>query len=248
VDLEPTEPHGSPPDRVLIEAQRMDLVGRLAPGISHELANPFSALMAFSTLIATDARLPADVRADAEAVGRQAELAHLRTRALLDFVRHRPPERHPTSLLPLVQSVIDLLSYALTARSIDVAVVVDPELPPVPLDRPMVQQALFNLVLNSLDALDLAGGGRITIRASARSSGLVRLEVIDDGPGPDRSLGGSIYEPAVTTRGGDHRGLGLPVARSIAEAHGGTLSHEPGADGRGVVFAVDLPLEAQPRG
>ena len=41
MDLEPTEPFGSPPDRVLIEAQRMDLVGRLAPGISHELANPF---------------------------------------------------------------------------------------------------------------------------------------------------------------------------------------------------------------
>jgi len=242
VDLEPTEPHGSPPDRVLIDAQRMDLVGRLAPGISHELANPFSALMAFSALIATDPRLPDDVRADAESMRHQAELAHLRTRALLDFVRHRPAERHPTPLLPLVEAVVDLLSYALTARSIEVAIVVDPGLPPVPLDRPMVQQALLNLVLNSLEALDAAGGGRITVRARARTGGTVRLEVIDDGPGPDRTLGGSIYEPAVTTRGGDRRGLGLPVARSIAEAHGGALHHEPGEDGRGVAFAVDLPL------
>jgi two-component system, cell cycle sensor histidine kinase and response regulator CckA len=234
-------------DPLLVGAQRMDVLGRLAPGIAHELANPFAAILAFGSLVGTDPRLPEDVREDAGAMRREAELGHARTRALLDFVRQRAPERHPTRVLPLVQATLDLVSYALTSQAVRVETSIRDDLPPIPVDRGLVQQAVLNLLLNALDALEAQGGGIVTIRARGGDGGdgdgrqPVRVEVEDDGPGVEPELTQRMFDPGVTTRPG-RAGLGLTVVRVVAAEHGGTVAHRVGPGGRGAVFVLELPL------
>jgi nitrogen-specific signal transduction histidine kinase/CheY-like chemotaxis protein len=235
-------------ERVL--AQKSSTIGELASGIAHDLANPLAAIVGFGQLIATDPRLPADLRSDAEALIRESERARRIVQNLLDFLRTRPPERHPTPIEPLVRSVLDLQTYALSGPIV-AAVDIEAGLPPVPLDRSAMQQVLLNLTRNAVQAIgDNDGRGRIEIRASAEGDGelrRVRIVVTDDGPGVAPGIADRMFEPYVTSRAGTGAlGMGLPISVAIVAAHGGTLRYEPSPRGGGASFVVALPVEPVP--
>ena len=90
----------------LVLAQKMQVAGRLAPGIAHELGSPFAAILGFSELIRRDPSLPEDLRQNADMLVAEAERTQRLTGNLLDFLTHRPPERRPTSLRALIDSVL----------------------------------------------------------------------------------------------------------------------------------------------
>jgi two-component system, NtrC family, sensor kinase len=244
----PSEP-GAEDDRMARErvlAQKSSAIGDLASGIAHDLANPLAAIVGFGQLIASDPRLPADLRQDAEALIRESERARRIVQNLLDFLRSRPPERHPTRIEPLVKSVLDLQTYALSGP-ITAEVEVPQEVPAVPLDRSAMQLVLLNLTRNAIQAIgDNGGRGRLSIRATAEGtpdSRLVRIAIVDDGPGVPANIRDRIFEPYVTSRAdAGSPGLGLPVSLAIVTAHGGTLAHEPGPGGRGAAFVMALPV------
>jgi signal transduction histidine kinase len=102
----------------------------------------------------------------------------------------------------------------------------------------LLRAALVNLALNAIDAT--GGGGHVTIAASV-GGGRVTLAVEDDGPGPPPELGTALAEPFVTGKQ-EGVGLGLSVARAVAEQHGGTLAWQR-ADGR-TRFTIALPKVA----
>jgi signal transduction histidine kinase len=116
----------------------------------------------------------------------------------------------------------------------------DPELPAVRLDRETFRSAVLNLLLNAVQAMD--GGGQLVVRT--RPAGLgVALELIDTGPGMDAETLARVFQAFYTTKQGGS-GLGLPTARKIVEAHGGTIDVET-APGRGTKVTIWLP--APPR-
>jgi CheY-like chemotaxis protein len=239
----------SSPERLrqeLAQAQRMEAIGQLIPGITHELNNPLAAIMAFSQLIFRDPRLPADLRHDAELLIEEAARTRRIVQNLLDFARRRPPERHATNLLPLIESVLDLQSYAIGSHGIQVEVAIDPDVPPVQLDRAQMQQVLLNLTLNAIQALAATHGGRLRIHAGVERRGMdsfVALSVADDGPGVPEELHDRIFVPFFTTKAPDEAtGLGLPVSTDIVAAHGGRLRLEPGPAGQGAAFVIELPI------
>jgi CheY-like chemotaxis protein len=239
----------SSPERLrqeLAQAQRMEAIGQLIPGITHELNNPLAAIMAFSQLIFRDPRLPADLRHDAELLIEEAARTRRIVQNLLDFARRRPPERHATNLLPLIESVLDLQSYAIGSHGIQVEVAIDPDVPPVQLDRAQMQQVLLNLTLNAIQALAATHGGRLRIHAGVERRGMdsfVALSVADDGPGVPEELHDRIFVPFFTTKAPDETtGLGLPVSTDIVAAHGGRLRLEPGPAGQGAAFVIELPI------
>ena len=239
----------SSPERLrqeLAQAQRMEAIGQIVPGIAHELNNPLAAIMAFSQLIFRDPRLPADLRHDAELLMEEAARTRRIMQNLLDFARRRPPERHATELRPLVDSVLDLQSYAISAHGIQVEVAIDPDVPPLPLDRAQMQQVLLNLTLNAIQSLSATRGGRLRIHAGVERRGMdsfVALSVADDGPGVADELRDRIFVPFFTTKAPDEAtGLGLPVSADIVAAHGGQLRLEPAPVGQGATFVVELPV------
>jgi two-component system NtrC family sensor kinase len=239
----------SSPERLrqeLAQAQRMEAIGQLVPGIAHELNNPLAAIMAFSQLIVRDPRLPADLRHDAELLVQEAGRTRRIMQNLLEFARNRPPERVATDLRPLIEGVLDLQSYAIGAHGIQVEVVIDPGVPRLPLDRAQMQQVLLNLTLNAVQALSATRGGRLGIHAAVQPRGmdsLVAVSVVDDGPGVPDELRDRIFIPFFTTKPAEEAtGLGLPISVDIVTAHGGVLRLEPSVAGRGAAFVIELPI------
>ena len=108
-------------------------------------------------------------------------------------------------------------------------------------DRIQLQQVVLNLVINGMDAMAGAAGGRreVTCSTSVDASS-AKISIADSGPGipPDKLT--TIFEPFFTTKG-DGMGMGLSIARTIVEAHGGRIWAENQTAG-GAVFHVSLPL------
>jgi PAS domain S-box-containing protein len=232
------------------QAQKMEALGQLVSGLAHELNNPLASIIAFSQLIRGDARLPEDLRNDAELLTREADRTRQITKNLLDFARRRPPERVSTSVRALVQSVLDLQSYGLTSGRIAVDVDIPRDLPTIDVDRGQIQQVLLNLTLNAMQAIRAARPeGTITITARETTadpdSPMVRLSVADNGVGVPPDDRARLFVPFFTTREpGEGTGLGLPVSFGIVDAHGGRLWYEPRHDGVGATFTLELPVRA----
>jgi PAS domain S-box-containing protein len=230
----------------LVQAQKMEAIGLLVAGVAHELNNPLAAIVGFSQLLRADPRLPADMKSMADQLIDQTDRTRRIVGGLLDFARQRPPERHPTPIRPLIQSVIDLQSYSYTAGRIAVEVDIAPDVPPVELDRSQIQQVLLNLTLNAVQAIRAARDhGTLRIGAAPTADGSrIRIVVEDDGGGIPESDRARLFVPFFTTKApGEGTGLGLAVSAGIVVAHGGRLWHEP-REGGGSRFAIELPVQA----
>ncbi len=232
----------------LLQAQKMEAIGQLVSGVAHELNNPLAAIVAFSQLIRRDDRLPEDMRRDAELLVQEAERTRRIVQSLLDFARQRPPERHPTALVALVDSVLALQSYSLTSGQIELSLDVPPDLPLIDVDRSQLQQVVLNLTLNAIQAIRAhRSSGRIWINARRIGTGPaahVRLSVSDNGPGIPEEVRSRLFLPFFTTKPpGMGTGLGLSVSFGIVAAHGGTLQFKP-RPGGGASFLLEMPVGA----
>jgi PAS domain S-box-containing protein len=251
--------------RELLQAQKMEAIGQLVSGVAHELNNPLAAIIAFSQLIRSDERLPEDMKHDAGLLVQEADRTRRIVQNLLDFARARPPERRPTSIAVLVQSVLELQSYALNTNQVVVKVEIPASLPEVDLDRAQLQQVLLNLTINAIQAMrgrdrhvpahlwvnaallkTRASSGVTRAEKNADDPARVRISIRDDGPGVPESVRARLFDPFFTTKQpGEGTGLGLSVSFGIVAAHGGHLWYEPGAGGIGSTFIIELPVTAR---
>jgi signal transduction histidine kinase len=119
---------------------------------------------------------------------------------------------------------------------VELALEGDAELPAVVGVPDRLQQAVLNLVLNAIQAMP--HGGRVALNTTS-SGGLVRVSVTDTGPGLPQDLAEKLFDTSVTTKPGG-TGLGLPVVRLIAEAHGGSVWYRSDP-GHGATFTLVLP-------
>ena len=230
----------------LIQAQKMEATGQRGSGVAHELNNPLAAILGFSQLIRRDPDLPEDLRHNADLLVEEATRTRRIVQNLLDFAKQRPPERYPTSIRALVDSVLALQSYSLGRGRIEVEVDIPEDLPHVELDRGQLQQVLVNLTHNAAYAVREGGGGRIRVSAAPEGPAddpRVRVTVMDDGPGVAPEHVGRLFEAFFTTKPpSDGTGLGLPVSYGIVHSHGGELRYAPASWGRGAAFTFDLPV------
>jgi PAS domain S-box-containing protein len=252
--------------RELLQAQKMEAIGQLVSGVAHELNNPLAAIIAFSQLIRSDDRLPEDMKHDAGLLVQEADRTRRIVQNLLDFARARPPERRTTNIAVLVNSVLELQSYALNSNQVVVKVEIPASLPEVDLDRAQLQQVLLNLTINAIQAMrgrDRSTPAHLWVSAAlvktGSSSGMthaekqlddparVRISIRDDGPGVQESVRARLFDPFFTTKQpGEGTGLGLSVSFGIVAAHDGHLWYEPGPAGVGSTFIIELPVTARP--
>jgi C4-dicarboxylate-specific signal transduction histidine kinase len=176
----------------------------------------------------------ADIRRDQE---RASEVIH-RLRSLLTKA---PFELRDIDLAELVRETIDLLSGLAIGREVELRSALSTSPLPVKGDPVQLQQVIVNLVVNAMDAMsDLpAAERRVTVR-TARDERFAEVSIADQGPGiaPDHLR--QVFEPLFTTKT-EGMGMGLSIARTIVEAHGGRLSAENQIAG-GALFRLSLPL------
>lgn len=229
---------------------RLSVLGELSGTLAHELNQPLATIANYAHSLVRrldNGRLTDDaLREAAGEIAAQAERAGGILGRIRGFARKRSAPRAPVAPAALVDEAVALFRGML-AGAPSVAVV--DALPPgvrVEADALQIQQIVLNLLKNAYDA----GRGlpperqRLTVRLTA-DAGSVRIAVEDRGAGLDAPTRGRLFEPFFTTKP-DGLGLGLPICRSIAEAHGGRLDAAPAADGPGSVFTLSLPAVAAP--
>jgi PAS domain S-box-containing protein len=243
----------------LLQAQKMEAVGRLAGGIAHDFNNVLTAITCGTELLLAELD-PRDPRhGEVAEIGRAADRAASLTRQLLAFSRKQLLQPRVIDLGDVV-SGMELMLRRLVAQGIELDVRADPRAPALVLaDRGQIEQVIVNLALNARDAM--ADGGCLTIEtacvelaADAARPGVpagrwATLAVRDSGIGMDAETRGRLFEPFFTTKPqGKGTGLGLSSAYGIVAQSGGHIVVDS-APGAGTTITIHLPLveEAAPR-
>ncbi len=234
----------------LRHADRLATVGRLASGLAHELGTPLNVVEARAGFIMEDTAKGEPTHESARVIIQCTEQMTRLIKQLLVFARPRTLEPVVLRLDQLARSVVDLVQPLAGKRHVSLRL---HELPEVRLeaDEILVQQALTNVVVNALMASRDGAAVTLTIGTSqAKKPGTTEtrawrtLAVRDEGEGMSPEVKASIFEPFFTTRpAGEGTGLGLPIALSIMEDHGGFLTVES-SPGHGSTFTLHFPLEA----
>jgi signal transduction histidine kinase len=241
-------------DRRVSSAETFAEFAALVGGLAHEIRNPLSTIRLNMELLAEDFAVEDPesptrhrdrrARAKIDLVRQECDRLEKLLGDFLDFARQDSLVLEPGSLNGELEQLLDFFAPRAAEAEVELVRYLDPELPAVRLDRETFRSAVLNLLLNAIQAME--GGGQLVVRT--RASGLgVLLELIDTGPGMDAETLGKIFQAFYTTKQGGS-GLGLPTARKIVEAHGGSIDIET-APGRGTKVTIWLPAPPRlPRG
>lgn len=222
----------------LAQTARLEAVGRMVSGVAHELNNPLTAIMAFGQDLLGTSREDED-REALTVIVQQAERCRVIVGDLLIFARSRREERRRITPDELVRRVTRVFERDSAYSNVAFAVSVTPDLPPIDVDGPGIEQVLANLLTNAFQAVST--GGAVALRVAARDSRLV-FEIDDDGTGISPEALPRLFEPFFTTKSlGEGTGLGLSVSHAIVHQHGGTIEAENLPSG-GARFSVALPF------
>jgi len=221
-------------------ADRLASIGEMATGIAHEIKNPLAGISGAITVLADDFSED-DPRKE---VIRQVleQIARLDKTAtdLLYFGRPGKPEFSFVDINSLVKNTLFFISQHPEARNIHRVKELTRDLPPVGVDEKQIQQVLFNIIINAMQAMK--DGGTLTIMTELASKGgreFVRILISDTGNGIPPEALEKIFVPFFTTKT-QGTGLGLPICKRLMEQNGGTLSVESRL-GEGTKFTIELP-------
>ncbi len=224
--------------REVLRADRLATLGGIAAGFAHELGNSLNVIRGFNAVALRE--LPADHpnRPDLEAVKREVVRSAGLLERFLVFARARPGNAQVQSAEPVMSEVVEVLGPAAKAAAVAVEMRYAPDAPPARIDPELVRQALMNLGLNAIQALQPGGGGTLRFDGLRDGEDLL-LRVTDDGPGMDEETRAKVFEPFYTTKA-TGTGLGLAIVRQAVEAHGGSVAVES-RPGSGATFTLRLP-------
>lgn len=229
----------------LLQSEKMNALGSLLAGVSHELNNPLAIVVGEAVLLQEEAE-GTDFETSAARIQRAAERCSRIVQTFLAMARQKAPERKPVDLTGLVQGAIELADYGLRSNGVEVIRDFAPGLPPVSADADQVTQVVLNLLVNAQQALQDQPLPRcLTVRIMQAANSRLAIEVEDNGPGVPEGLVRRIFDPFFTTKPqGTGTGIGLSFSQGIAEAHGGSLTLMPSA--KGATFRLEIPVAPAP--
>lgn len=218
----------------LVRKERLAVLGQVASGVAHQIRNPLAAIMNATYVL--ERHLAAEPHAHVrDAIGIiHDEVRHANSiiTGLLEYARHRVPNRHPTSIAELLARVLDggfVPENVVVERHLD-------DVPRLDVDPEQIHGAIFAVVRNAVEAMPNGG----VLRVEARVEGAhVVIAITDSGPGISSQVRDHLFEPLHSTKP-TGLGLGLVTARTFVEAHGGKIARVDVADG--TCFEMRLPL------
>jgi signal transduction histidine kinase len=203
-----------------------------AAGLAHETRNPLNIIRGRAQMISKLPNVGAEIHERSAEIVNEADKVAAQLNEFINYSRPREVRRTPLSLASVTNEVARALSYDLDEKKI--ALVRNGEALTIEADEQLLRQALFNLLLNAIQAVP--AGGEIEIVAEKRSATEAILDVRDNGPGVPANQRSEIFKPYFTTQK-TGTGLGLAVVQQIVLAHGWEiecLANEP----KGALFRI----------
>lgn len=228
---------------------RLATMGEMASMLSHELNQPLAAISSYATGTANMIESPnsasmQDVSHALTRIAEQAERAGKVIKSVHDFVRRREGKHESVAVKSLLDAVMPLVQLQAHKCAVRVAIDAPRNLPPVLVDRVMVEQVVLNLARNGIQAMaDVQASARLLrmqVQASRSDPAWLEFCVTDSGHGIDEETAKQLFTPFFSTKS-DGMGLGLSLCRTVVEQHGGTLyfrRHTP----QGTIFVFTLPV------
>ena len=227
----------------LAHANRVAALGQLTASIAHEVNQPITGVLSGgqAALRWLDKPDPEAARRSIERVIRDATRAGEVISGLRALVKKAPPRRDNLDMNEAIREVIVITRGEAAKHGISVEAQLADGLPLVLGDRVQLQQVVLNLIINAIEAMSGLGEGprRLLIKTATSGLNSVSVAVQDTGPGLDPASMRRAFEDFYTTKP-DGLGIGLPICRSIVEAHGGTLSVTANVP-RGAFFELTVP-------
>lgn len=244
----------------LIEAERLQTVGRLAAGVAHEVKNPLAVLQMGLGYLVTQPSADGDQTSTVLKEMRDAvNRADAVVGDLLEFAAPKQLDLRESEIEPLIRRSLTLVRHEINAAKVKVVTNFSAELPAVRLDRSKIKQVFVNLFINACHAMP--DGGVLTVNTFSRrlteaevgscggdrsgtrfraGDNVVVVEIADTGSGIPAEQLSRVFDPYFTTKPtGKGTGLGLTVTKTIIDMHGGRIQICNGRDG-GVVATVVL--------
>lgn len=228
--------------RQVVQTEKLAAVGQLTASLAHEIGTPLNIIQTRTEYVLK--KLPAEgfPKEQLEKILQQIDRIVRIVRRLLDFTRQKAPTFQPVHLHTLFENIAELLAPQLRKQQITLIIPAKGELPVVEGDADQLQQVLFNLCLNALQAMPY--GGKLTVTSDAdqiEHQEVVTLYIQDTGEGIPAEHLPYIFDPFFTTKpAGTGTGLGLTISQQIVQAHGGTLT-VTSTVGEGTTFILTLP-------
>jgi signal transduction histidine kinase len=210
-------------DERLERAGRAATMGALAVGVAHEISTPLGIIAGRAEQllpkVSADERAAGSVRIILEQIDR----IHRVIRGLLGLARGDRPTAEPLDPAALVQGAVGLVEHRFEKAGVGLDADITPGLPIVHGDPRLLEHALVNLLLNACDASP--SGTRVHLATTAEDGGhILRIDVVDHGPGISAENAGRVLEPFFSTKlGQGGTGLGLPIVQEIVANHRGSL-------------------------
>jgi PAS domain S-box-containing protein len=208
-----------------IESERINSIVRLAAGVAHELGNPLNSLTIHLQLIERKLKKLSE-KADAAKLAESLQVCQGEVERLdgiithfLEAVRPQKPDLNELDLLGLVEDVLRVQEAELSDRKLEVKVELNDDLPTILGDRDQIQQVLFNLIKNAMEAMQPKGSLRIVARCD---DDYVYLQFVDTGSGISEEDLSKVFQAYYTTKKEGH-GLGMMIVERIMRAHGGHI-------------------------
>ena len=229
----------------LVHLSRLSELGQIASALAHEINQPLTAI---GNYVSGARRLleAGNTKGTGTALARiaeQAERGAQIVQRLRDFMRKRDTEKRPELLPAVIEEACALAMIGVRDCPVRLVRRLDPAATQAVLDKVQIEQVLFNLLRNAIEAMAGLPRQQLTVATRRLDAELVQIEVADTGPGLPDMVRARLFQPFVTTKASG-LGVGLSICRSIVQAHGGSLTVEDNPGG-GTVFRFTLAAEAQ---
>lgn len=223
--------------REMARAEHLASLGELAAGLAHEIRNPLAGIAGVVEIMTKELPPNSPSRAVIGEVHR--EILHIQAilNDLLSYARPRAPNFHAANLNTTVEQAVELSRQQVRTKPVQVTFAPNSGLPLVEHDPALIQQVILNLLLNGIQAI--SGNGEVRAAITLEND-FAMVQVSDSGRGISAEALPKIFKPFFTTRA-EGTGLGLSLANSIVQSHGGRIE-VTSALGKGSQFKVSLPL------
>lgn len=225
--------------------EKLASIGLLASGIAHELNNPLTGVLTFTSLLRKKMPAGSTDAEDLDLVIQETKRCASIIRRLLDFAREKVPTNGFVAMNPLIEEVVRFVDRPASLHNVEIVTHLEPDLPQVWGDADLIKQVVLNIMVNATQAIEREGKIVIeTRRVDGKDPGappMVEFSIRDNGCGIPQANLQRIFDPFFTTKEvGRGTGLGLSVSYGIVKAHGGTIKVDS-VVGEGSTFRVQLP-------